>query len=329
MRARSFIYFVISYFAIVMMISMCMIMPRVSAAEFMAHDKIMDGFVNAQKAPQMGRPMIYLPSKKVFKGKHHKKGKPHGEQKFGPKRRSEPTPNPTGSATPTPTAVPCISHCGDPTGNHGSSGDGTIAITDSSADLRNRDSNIKDQVGPICTAYAGNAGVENLLGYKSPDFSEDYTFSLYGVYSVDEYANNVPGKNLALADMWPRGGKKQKPFATTNNKLLKIDYLGDGEIAKMKASLRAGHPVYLGLEVPADMASCLASVRPTTKVTSGGHAVLIVGYKDDASNPKLGGGYFTIKNSWSEGCGDHGYQYIPYSYCEKSYCYMYEMSQAQ
>jgi hypothetical protein len=302
-----------------------------NAAQFLPHDKIMDGFTHVQKAPQMGRPMVYLPAKKMFKGHHHKKGKPHGEQqKFGrghsantvPANSPTPSPAPT-SARPAPTAMPV--GAGVPGPNFG----GEAVITDASVDLRGRDSPIKDQIGPICTAYSGNAGIENLIGLTSPDFSEDYTFSLYGEYSVDSFANTVPGKKLAPFTEWPRGGKEKSQVALTNHSLLSITYLGDGETALAKAALRKGHPVDLGLEVPADMASCLASIRPNTKVTSGGHAVLIVGYKDDTSNPALGGGYWIIKNSWSTGCGDHGYQYLPYSYSDKSYMYMYDMSKAQ
>ena len=43
----------------------------------------------------------------------------------------------------------------------------------------------------------------------------------------------------------------------------------------------------------------------------GGHAILIVGYKDDTSRGD--GGYFRVKNSWGIGWGDAGYFYIGYS----------------
>ncbi len=323
MRAQSILVIVTAYF-LGMLLFACALLPRVHAAEFMSHETVMDGFTHPQKAPQMARPMIYLPTKKVL-GKKHRKGKKHGSQKLGKRRKGNGTPS---GATPTP-ENPNAGGTPASTGGGGPGSVGTPIINDRGVDLRPRDSNIKDQAGPICTAYAGNAGIENLIGRQSPDFSEDYTFSLYGVYSVDEFANRVPGRELALEGMWPRGGRKQVPFATTSHRLNTISYLGDGEIEGAKKALRASHPVFFGFEVPSDMASCLASIRPSTKVTRGGHAVLIVGYQDDSTNEKLGGGYFIIKNSWSEGCGDHGYQYLPYSYCEKSYCYFYEMAKAE
>jgi C1A family cysteine protease len=43
----------------------------------------------------------------------------------------------------------------------------------------------------------------------------------------------------------------------------------------------------------------------------GGHAVPVIGYIDDASQP--GGGVFIVQNSWGTGWGYKGYFYMPYS----------------
>jgi len=43
----------------------------------------------------------------------------------------------------------------------------------------------------------------------------------------------------------------------------------------------------------------------------GGHAVPIVGYIDDATQP--GGGVFIVENSWGKPWGYNGYFYLPYS----------------
>jgi C1A family cysteine protease len=43
----------------------------------------------------------------------------------------------------------------------------------------------------------------------------------------------------------------------------------------------------------------------------GGHAVPIVGYINDNSQP--GGGVFICQNSWGTPWGYHGYFYLPYS----------------
>jgi C1A family cysteine protease len=39
----------------------------------------------------------------------------------------------------------------------------------------------------------------------------------------------------------------------------------------------------------------------------GGHAVLAVGYDDSTQR-------FTVRNSWGDGWGDHGYFTMPYAY---------------
>lgn len=246
----------------------------------------------------------------------------------GPSVNPTPTPSPS-VPSPSPAASPVAIVTPTPAFN------GCAVVTATGIDLRGCDSSIKNQVGPICTAYAGAASIENLLKQKGvlvPDFSEPYIFNLYGEYSVDSFANEVPGEKLALADEFPRSLGEVESLTSkrlTNNKLLKITWLDDGDISKMKTALKNKHPVYLGIEVPEDMASCLASVRPTSRVTSGGHALPIVMFEDDNSNPALGGGYFGVKQSWGSGCGDKGYQYIPYSYCKKSYCYMYEVEDVQ
>jgi C1A family cysteine protease len=44
-----------------------------------------------------------------------------------------------------------------------------------------------------------------------------------------------------------------------------------------------------------------------------GHAIVIVGYKDVPTNPKIGGGYFIVKNSWGPNWGEAGFFRIAYS----------------
>ncbi len=48
--------------------------------------------------------------------------------------------------------------------------------------------------------------------------------------------------------------------------------------------------------------------------SSGGHEMLIVGYKDE--DGWAGGGYFLVRNSWGEDWGTEGYCKIPYAYIE-------------
>lgn len=279
------------------------------AEEFMSHDKVLDGFIHVQKAPQMGR-VIYEPVSKVFPGKRGKKHNKKHEQKFGRKNVGPVvTPTPAPSASPNPTVIPPSA---------------------AGIDLRGRDGPVEDQIGPYCTAYAMVGAIQNVLNTKE-DLSQRHLFSLYGVYSVEAAYKKVPGNPITTNQFWPRtysyGLTGYKDHA--KRKLTQIKWIGDGDIEGAKIALASNHPVYFGHEVPSDMSTCLASIRPTTKMTNGGHATLIVGYKKDDSNPALGGGYFIVKNSWSTACGDKGYQYWPFSVCKKSYCYFYEVIAAE
>lgn len=234
-----------------------------------------------------------------------------------------PTPAPSATATPVPSISPTATPTASPTATPSKDG----------VDYRSCDTSIKEQQTPWCTAFAGAASIENsvcrALGKdKVQDLSEGHIFSMYRVYNVDKFAENVPGNKITTADKWGRDSSSAKVsnyanFAKTT--LLDIDWIGDGDIEGMKKALDEGYVLYMGHEVPADMASCLSSIRPTTKMTSGGHSTMWVGYVLDTTNKALGGGYFIVKNSWSEACGDGGYQYWPFSLCKKSYCYAYKV----
>jgi len=82
---------------------------------------------------------------------------------------------------------------------------------------------------------------------------------------------------------------------------------------QLKGCLAAGFPFVFGFAVYESFER--ATVRRTgrvplprpTEALLGGHAVLAVGYDDEA-------GVFAIRNSWGEGWGDHGYGAMPYAY---------------
>ena len=59
----------------------------------------------------------------------------------------------------------------------------------------------------------------------------------------------------------------------------------------------------------------MAALQSFSGTVSGtDHAVVIVGYQDDAT--VYGGGYWIIKNSWGTGSGTNGYYYAPYGAVE-------------
>lgn len=86
----------------------------------------------------------------------------------------------------------------------------------------------------------------------------------------------------------------------------------------VKASLAQGFPVVGGFSVPENMMTAECAASGVVKFPSasegfvGGHAVLFVGYDD---SKKL----LQFMNSWSEGWGDGGYGYLPYSFITEGF----------
>jgi C1A family cysteine protease len=93
-----------------------------------------------------------------------------------------------------------------------------------------------------------------------------------------------------------------------------LQYLSiDQNLADMKDCLASGSPFVFGFTVFPSFESDL--VASTGKVpmpgadeqTIGGHAVMAVGYDDQAQ-------VFIVRNSWGTAWGDAGYFYMPYAY---------------
>ncbi len=98
-------------------------------------------------------------------------------------------------------------------------------------------------------------------------------------------------------------------------------------IHDLKAELADGRPVAFSIPVfdswylNAEVTRSGDIVNPIPGETpDGGHAMCMVGYEDDATDPALGGGRFLIRNSWNgswgtaSSTGTTGYGTIPYSY---------------
>ncbi len=83
-------------------------------------------------------------------------------------------------------------------------------------------------------------------------------------------------------------------------------------LAAIKNALYTNGPLVTTMDVYSDFFYYKSGIYSYTSGTyQGGHAILIVAYKDDLSAP--GGGYFTLKNSWGPGWGSGGYFSIAYS----------------
>ena len=83
-------------------------------------------------------------------------------------------------------------------------------------------------------------------------------------------------------------------------------------ITTIKNALYTYGPLVTTMSVYSDFFAYGSGVYTHTGGTlAGGHAVLMVGYADDATVP--GGGYFIVKNSWGAGWGENGYFRIAYA----------------
>ncbi|GIW34045.1 MAG: hypothetical protein KatS3mg072_1378 [Meiothermus sp.] len=105
-------------------------------------------------------------------------------------------------------------------------------------------------------------------------------------------------------------------------------FSGDIPVNTVRALLTLGHPMVVALEVFENGFSPNAEGFLTSYADDdlrGGHAVHLVGYLSNAKiqakfpNAPIGegGGYFVIKNSWSDCWGDGGYVYIPVNWANQ------------
>lgn len=170
--------------------------------------------------------------------------------------------------------------------------------------------------------------MENLLGRPEVNkLSESHLWSSYRAYSSASAVEAAKRMAITEYKSWP--SNRRNPYSgwkeKTHTALEHISYIEDDVVEAVEA-LDAGRPVYIGMSVTYSMAKCNAVMDPNSGNNGGGHAVTISGYTLDER--VLGGGYFIIKNSWGEDCGDKGYLYMPFHYClrgGKSYCIMWDL----
>lgn len=89
-------------------------------------------------------------------------------------------------------------------------------------------------------------------------------------------------------------------------------------------------PILLGMDVYESFKSKAVSktgimpIPHRSEKKLGGHAVLVVGYKNTPRCRKTRG-YLIVRNSWGEKWGDKGYFYMPYNYVTPDFTYDYWM----
>jgi hypothetical protein len=180
--------------------------------------------------------------------------------------------------------------------------DGVDYGPDRRRQISDRDTPVKKQDTPQCSAYAVVAAMENLWGAHA-NLSEASLWSQYHTYSAElavECANthwvstaNGDGQSLEI------GAYKQ----------LEDDFRG------LMAAIDAAHPCVAAISVPKAMMAGAAQVEDGSPMIKhgvfsksyAGHAVEVAGYKVESGRP-----YFFIKNSWGPETGTAGYQWLSF-----------------
>jgi C1A family cysteine protease len=141
----------------------------------------------------------------------------------------------------------------------------------------------------------------------------------YMPYDPEKY--RVPPTKLALLNA-------DKYKITAYKSLSSLDEIKQN-IALRQQPVLIGMDVYESFESEAVSKTGIMPLPRKTEKRVGGHAVLVVGYKDMIKYRSIPGrhysqpGYLIVRNSWGENWGDKGYFYMPYEYVTPDYTYDY------
>ncbi len=177
---------------------------------------------------------------------------------------------------------------------------------------------ITGTINGVRYTFAGDCN-EGLYPYPSngSNTSKQYT-TPPGATAIND------GLNYTIAS---QTGSTNNGGTVTSSGYYVINSTSTQRVADVKTAIVNNVPVMMGFSVYDKLPSYpYFETLNTTKYTynplnssgqlisglklMGGHAVPIIGYIDDASQP--GGGVFICENSWSTTWGYHGYFYLPY-----------------
>jgi|GEM_PF-481914 len=170
----------------------------------------------------------------------------------------------------------------------------------------------------------GSGGYNVATSSASPYKVYPYNYYNYGSKTIPVAPNNYPiGK---------QSGSTNSSGSTASGYYV-ISSTGATLVNNIKTALVNNKPVMMGFNVydksPSypyfeSLSTTTYTYNPLTASGSlasgvkllGGHAVPIIGYIDDSTQP--GGGVFICQNSWGTPWGNHGYFYLPYSVAQST-----------
>jgi C1A family cysteine protease len=225
-------------------------------------------------------------------------------------------------------------------------------ILPKSVDIRSKCPPVYDQ-GDLgsCTANAGCTCRAMLLQDQQIHLSRMFLYyterALEGSVSKDEGASlrdackSIHKIGVCEEKYMPYNPEKFKMrpsrhaiFNANKYKIIAYKSLSSLDEIKQNIAFRQ-QPVLLGMDVYESFESEVVSktgIMPMPRKNEkkmGGHAVLVVGYKDMVKHRGMFGkyrlqqGYLIVRNSWGDKWGDEGYFYMPYNYVTPDYTYDY------
>jgi C1A family cysteine protease len=184
-----------------------------------------------------------------------------------------------------------------------------------------------------CWAFATAAALESaiLIRDNSPgindDRAEEILISCAGAGScsggyIDRASDFIQGTGMPPESYFPyteapaddRCSNAKSGWTLATRRISDWGFVttSSANLAAIKNALSSYGPLVTTMDVYADFFNYGGGIYEHVAGTyQGGHAILIVGYVDDAT--VHGGGYFVVKNSWGTDWGNQGYFYIAYS----------------
>lgn len=139
-----------------------------------------------------------------------------------------------------------------------------------------------------------------------------------GGCSLTEFPNTTSCKRLPNATTF----KKALPYRIASfEALFPIGAPDSQKLDQIRVSLANGHPVIVAMFIPADLRNRevpLGNKDYTSLIPKRGHALVVVGYDEDAR-------IFTLMNSYGEKWGNNGFFTMPYDLMVAQVGYAYQL----
>lgn len=187
--------------------------------------------------------------------------------------------------------------------------------------------NIPETFQGLTSNTGGSALTLNGTTFAGVCYEADYPYPSNGSNTSTQY-KTAPSGNALINDKSFTIGAQNGTTGSSGTTTEGYYVINSSDpVADVKTAIANNKPVMMGFNVYDNsryqyfegLGTSSYTYNPLTSTGKlvqgahllGGHAVPIIGYINDASQP--GGGVFICENSWSTSWGYHGYFYLPYS----------------